>query len=172
MVVRAVPGHKSAHQLAFLHYLRTGQRLTTAEWLAQEEHKFNPYHDPKNGRFTFAPGGSQQGGGSAAQAKPSSSKVEPVKNYPEGGKDSWRKSNDAVYEKAANDWNQQHNLNPGDPRYIDPQFLKAWSMVESGGDKSEFLTDPFQVNKDGDWVREKANYGLSKGQKMTPEASS
>lgn len=44
---------ESAHELAFRHYLRTGERLTASEW----ERKFNPYHDPDNGRFTFAPGG-------------------------------------------------------------------------------------------------------------------
>lgn len=44
---------------AFLHYMRTGQRLSTAqiEDDARLERKFNPYHDPENGQFTFAPGG-------------------------------------------------------------------------------------------------------------------
>lgn len=56
---------KSADRLAFEHYLRTGRRLTTAEWLA-EERKFNPYHDPDDGRFTFAPGGSGSGGSSSS----------------------------------------------------------------------------------------------------------
>jgi len=46
---------KSAHRLAFDHYLRTGQRLTTAEWTARQERKFNPYHD-EIGRFTSPPG--------------------------------------------------------------------------------------------------------------------
>ena len=46
---------KSADHLAWLHYLRTGQRLTTAEWLARQERKFNPYHDAQ-GRFTSPPG--------------------------------------------------------------------------------------------------------------------
>lgn len=40
---------------AFAHYLRTGQRLTNAEWLAAQERKFNPYHDAR-GRFTSPPG--------------------------------------------------------------------------------------------------------------------
>lgn len=47
--------HKSAHRLAFDHYLRTGQRLTAAEWLDRHERKFNPYHDER-GRFTSPPG--------------------------------------------------------------------------------------------------------------------
>lgn len=41
---------------AFSHWIRTGQ------WPGDPvangiEHKFNPYHDPRNGQFTFAPGG-------------------------------------------------------------------------------------------------------------------
>jgi hypothetical protein len=58
---------KSADRAAFELYLRTGQRRTAAEWLAQER-KFNPYHDPDNGRFTFAPGGSGSGSSPAAMA--------------------------------------------------------------------------------------------------------
>lgn len=41
---------KSAQRQAFAHYLRTGRR-------PELELKFNPYHDPRNGQFTFAPGG-------------------------------------------------------------------------------------------------------------------
>lgn len=48
------PEFKSAERLAFEIYLRTGKRLARPE---VPEHKFNPYHDPRNGRFTFAPGG-------------------------------------------------------------------------------------------------------------------
>ena len=45
---------KSAEMLAFEFYLRTGRRLIHLE---SPERKFNPYHDPRNGQFTFAPGG-------------------------------------------------------------------------------------------------------------------
>lgn len=45
---------KSAERLAFEFYLRTGRRLVIRE---RAERKFNPYHDPRNGQFTFAPGG-------------------------------------------------------------------------------------------------------------------
>ena len=55
MPVEQIRESKSAHQLAYLHYLRTGQRLTTAQWLARQERKFNPYHD-ELGRFTSPPG--------------------------------------------------------------------------------------------------------------------
>ncbi len=55
MNVERIPEQKSAERFAFEHYLRTGQRLTTAQWLAREERKFNPYHD-EIGRFTSPPG--------------------------------------------------------------------------------------------------------------------
>lgn len=64
---------RTPHQEAFSHYLRTGERLTTAEWLARHEVKFNPWHD-RIGRFTFGPGGggspASGGRGRAAQAAP------------------------------------------------------------------------------------------------------
>jgi len=46
--------YKSAERIAFDHYLRTGRILSSPTPL---ERKFNPYHDPRNGQFTFAPGG-------------------------------------------------------------------------------------------------------------------
>jgi hypothetical protein len=49
---------KSAERRAFEHYLRTGRCLAPpAAPAPAPERKFNPYHDPRNGRFTFAPGG-------------------------------------------------------------------------------------------------------------------
>jgi hypothetical protein len=45
---------KSAERKVFEHYLRTGRILSS---VAPLERKFNPYHDPRNGQFTFAPGG-------------------------------------------------------------------------------------------------------------------
>lgn len=45
---------------AFVHYLRTGRRTVIEAHVpakAPVEAKFNPYHDPRNGQFTFAPGG-------------------------------------------------------------------------------------------------------------------
>jgi hypothetical protein len=53
---QSVAEYKSAKRLAFEHYLRTGRRVSAA-WLEEVERKFNPYHDPRDGRFTFAPGG-------------------------------------------------------------------------------------------------------------------
>ncbi len=57
----------SARRYAFSIWLRTG-RLPTARTADGVELKFNPWHDPRNGRFTFANGrnfqdGSWQGGG-------------------------------------------------------------------------------------------------------------
>lgn len=55
------PQTKSAARRAFEHYLRTGRRLappaSSSGPAPAPERKFNPYHDPRNGRFTFAPGG-------------------------------------------------------------------------------------------------------------------
>ncbi len=42
---------------AFDLYLRTGRRLVHETLEVSLERKFNPYHDPRNGQFTFAPGG-------------------------------------------------------------------------------------------------------------------
>jgi hypothetical protein len=47
----------SIELLVFGHYLRTGRMGDVDDVLAACEHKFNPYHDPDDGRFTFAPGG-------------------------------------------------------------------------------------------------------------------
>lgn len=55
------PANKSLHSAAYEHYLRTGEQMSTREWLQRYERKFNPYHDPKNGQFTFGPGGASLG---------------------------------------------------------------------------------------------------------------
>lgn len=47
---------------AFARWLRTGH-LATARRDDGIELKFNPYHDPRNGQFTFAPGGSSMSEG-------------------------------------------------------------------------------------------------------------
>jgi hypothetical protein len=48
---------KSAERLAFEYFLRTGRLLPPQASSRAVEQKFNPYHDPRDGRFTFAPGG-------------------------------------------------------------------------------------------------------------------
>lgn len=73
---------------------------------------------------------------------------------------------------AANKFNGERGLKPGDPKYVDPQMMKAWAMVESGGSKEVFLRDPLQVNNPGDYNDPKPQVtGLEKGQLMTPEIS-
>jgi hypothetical protein len=45
-------------------------------------------------------------------------------------------------------------------------------MLESGGNKDAFLSDPLQVNVSGDWVSKKSSLlGLTKNQTMTPAIS-
>jgi len=41
----------------FDHFLRTGVQVDIDALVMACERKFNPYHDPDDGRFTFAPGG-------------------------------------------------------------------------------------------------------------------
>jgi hypothetical protein len=99
-------------------------------------------------------------------------KLKPIVGYPESGASSWRASNDAAFIEAANKFNHHHGLAPGDPMYIDPAFVKAWAMVESGGSKSAFLRDPLQVNNPADWADEKLRVmGISRRQIMTPATS-
>lgn len=57
MVAPAQTEQKSSGELAFEHYLRTGEQLTVDQWRERFEVKFNPNHDER-GRFTFAFGGS------------------------------------------------------------------------------------------------------------------
>jgi hypothetical protein len=77
-----------------------------------------------------------------------------------------------VFVAAAMRFNERRGLKSGDPKYVDPQFLKAWAMVESGGSKSAFLSDPLQVNVPGDWNTQKLEMlGFQKGRMMTPELS-
>ena len=233
---------------AFEHYVRTGRRLAEPV-----EIKFNPWHDPDDGRFTFAGRGRNYGGGQAHSAaagsrnagsaardatpaarrvvaqrqpkrsppaesarppvmrtmglpvddgvRPSNSKpatpaqsqprpnapkpkirplrvratatvLKAIPGYPETGGSSWRAGNDKVFVEAANRFNSQRGLKAGDPRYVDAQFLKAWAMVESGGNKSAFLTDPLQANNPGDFKSPKPQVtGLAKDQLMTPAIS-
>ena len=51
---------RSPERLGFVLFLRTGARLprnTLGARATSLERKFNPYHDPQNGQFTFGPGG-------------------------------------------------------------------------------------------------------------------
>jgi hypothetical protein len=95
-----------------------------------------------------------------------------VPGYPEDGAYTWRAADDAAFVAACDDYNRRHGLRPGDPGYWTAARLKAQAMIESGGDRAEFLSDPLQVNVPGDWVPEKATIcGLRPGQPMTPAIS-
>jgi hypothetical protein len=51
----AMNKEKSSEDLAFVHWLRTGQSLSSAEWGALQERKYNHNHD-ELGKFTFSGG--------------------------------------------------------------------------------------------------------------------
>jgi hypothetical protein len=55
---------------AFETYLRTGRRP-----IASIEYKFNPNHDPRNGQFTFGPGGSRESVASGTLGRPKRSET-------------------------------------------------------------------------------------------------
>lgn len=121
-----------------------------------------------------ASGGSSVLAGGASKATEPKNPIGPVKGYPETGKDAWRATNDDVITAVANKYNTERNLLPGDVEYMTPKLMKAWQMRESGGSPEAFKTDPFQVNKLGDWPEDNMKSriaGLTKGQKMTPATS-
>jgi len=121
-----------------------------------------------------AGGGSRDPAGGEPKAAGPKNPIGPVKGYPEAGKDAWRAANDDVIVAAANKYNSERNLLPGDMEYMTPKLMKAWQMRESGGSPEAFKTDPFQVNNSGDWPKDDMKSkvsGLTKGQKMTPETS-
>ncbi len=63
VIAMTLSSDKSPGQRAFAYYLRTGRRLPPDMFMEGRdvELKFNPYHDPRNGQFTFAPGGAGTG---------------------------------------------------------------------------------------------------------------
>ncbi len=163
---------------AFDRYIRTGERLTDDDWQSRFECKFNHNHDPDNGRFTFGPDGPKSSSAAGRrtatvrqEAAGRTPRVRPIVGFPETGRDTWRKAHGAIFERAADQFNTENGLKPGDARYMDPQLMKAWAMVESGGSKDAFLSDPFQVNNIGDWEDSKLRLGLEKGKKPGPALS-
>jgi hypothetical protein len=67
--IRSISEWDLAQQIARSCYLRTGHLLKTEVFLEEIQRKFNPYHDPEDGRFTFGPGGISHGGATARMAK-------------------------------------------------------------------------------------------------------
>jgi hypothetical protein len=95
-----------------------------------------------------------------------------ISGYPESGSNAWRGANDQVFTDAVNEYNEKYDLSEGQDAYVTPKMLKAQAMVESGGDRSAFETDPLQVNNPDDWDDAKIDVaGLSPDQTMTPEIS-
>lgn len=111
--------------------------------------------------------------GSQSLSSTANREIGPVPGYPETGKYSWRKENDEIFIQAVDNYNKSYDLSPGDTGYATPERLKAQAMIESGGSKKAFFTDPLQVNNAGDWVNKKTEVaGIEKGQTMTPSTSS
>jgi hypothetical protein len=77
-----------ATRLARSYYLRTGHRYKTEVFLAEIQRKFNPYHDPNNGQFTFGPGTTNLTGRSSSAPIPAATqapypvRVELRRSYP------------------------------------------------------------------------------------------
>lgn len=75
---------KLAEELASGFYLRTGRLLKSEVFLGELQRKFNPNHDPDDGRFTFGQGGAGGGGNLAARlTERSGSRVNPGRTAPE-----------------------------------------------------------------------------------------
>ena len=93
-----------------------------------------------------------------------------VVGYPEDTEKSiWRKTNDLYFIEAVKAYNKKYKLKEGDESFWTPHLLKCQAMIESGGSKQHFLTDPLQVNNPGDWVNRKRKVlGLEKNEEMTP----
>ena len=101
-------------------------------------------------------------------------KIGEIKDFPETGKDSWRADNDQVFIDAVNRYNTANGYRPGDAGYWTARMLKAQAMVESGGNKAVFQTDPLQVNTRRTWDPDHKPQvtGLtSRDQVMTPTIS-
>lgn len=67
------------------------------------------------------------------QQRPAAAKkLKPIPTYPETGADSWRSANDQVFIEAANKFNRERGLKPGDPKYVDPAIQRLgrlWKAV-------------------------------------------
>ena len=111
--------------------------------------------------------------GGIIASQQSMARIVPVPGYSEEGNLSWRGSLDQTIINAVNDFNKEYLLQPGDPGYRTPEFVKAWIMIESGGNKADFLRDPLQMNKDPrDWSERKLDIGVPRNRaEMTPEIS-
>jgi hypothetical protein len=109
---------------------------------------------------------------SPATPSPVQTTIDQIPGYDETGDNAWRSANDQIFLDAVNRYNTANGYRPGDPGYWTANMLKAQAMVETGGDRSAFMTDPLQVNTKANWADVKAPVaGLTKGQLMTPQTS-
>jgi hypothetical protein len=77
MLMQTKTATEMGERLAFELYLRTGMRVPPEIMQTFAEYKFNPYHDPDDGRFTFKPGG----GTLAPKANSGSPRLGPVDDF-------------------------------------------------------------------------------------------
>jgi hypothetical protein len=68
-------------------------------------------------------------------------------------------------------FNKARGYDSGDPEYLDPNWINAMMMTESGSDMRAYNTDPMQVNNSGDWDGYKKDLGLTKYQTPGPAQS-
>jgi RHS repeat-associated protein len=68
-------------------------------------------------------------------------------------------------------YNAQYNNSAGSAEYLDPDLVRAMMMQESGNNLAAYYSDPMQVNNPGDWVPEKADYGLPKNACTAPDTN-
>ncbi len=89
-----------------------------------------------------------------------------------GYEEQWHQSQDALIRQVVAEFNEEKGWEEGDVHYLDPNMVKAWALQESGGHQSIFSGgDMMQVNNKGDWAKEKTQFGMTKGEQMTPESS-
>ena len=105
---------------------------------------------------------------------PVQTNIDPIPGYDETGGYAWRKANDQIFLDAVNRYNTVNGYRSGDDGYWTADMLKAQAMVESGGNRYVFATDPLQVNTSHNWdpKNKPPITGLtSPHQAMTPEIS-
>lgn len=126
--------HKSAERLAFSYYLRTGRRLPLQAADDAVEQKFNPYHDPRNGQFTFAPGGRRSLQGNAAARRSNATS----KQAPAG-------PNSAKASKTQSGAATKHDLGALSARYESTAGGNAGMISTPSGDRGGISYGSYQL---------------------------
>lgn len=105
---------------AFAIYLRTGRRTWSGRAGRSMEYKFNPYHDPKDGKFTFATGGGIATGWAGHQSNSRGRSAED--GFGGGGSSD---GGDATGNSPDPRRQQPNNNDPRDPRNYTVHTVKA-----------------------------------------------